>query len=534
MIPVVSDIGQAIEDALAQGDIPEAARLAEAALDAGLDDPLFCNLAAWKREVGGDYAGAEKLLRRALKRAPDDPYTRIGLASLRRRQGRVDEAIALLDAVVAALPENAGAKLERAYAFEDVGLLERAVEDYREAARLDPEAASAHAGLASVYSRLGKVGQARDVAEVALRLDPANLAAICALARCDLEDGEPRDTIARLSPLEGREGISGGDKIIVLGVLGDAHDRLGQAEAAFTCYKEAKALFASSDRREKDSVPQRAFIEEIAREVEASRVDDWLPSIPASGASDHAFLLGYPRSGTTLIESVLAAVPGVETAEERPTLREADMAFLAPTLKLDELRQLSQEAAEELRTAYWGQVGRLGVERGCKLFVDMDPLKGIKLPIISKLFPDARIIVMRRDPRDVVWSCFHTNFAPSAAAYEFTSLEKAARHYDALMTLMDRCFEKMPLRWMEVRYEDLVGDFDEATGRLCSFLGLQWTEELRKFDQVAARRNITTASAPQVRKGLYDGGGQWKRYEAQLASILPILEPWVRKFGYAV
>ena len=168
-----------------------------------------------------------------------------------------------------------------------------------------------------------------------------------------------------------------------------------------------------------------------------------------------------------------------------------------------------------------------------KLFVDMDPLKGIKLPVIAKLFPDARIIVMRRDPRDVVWSCFHTNFAPSAAAYDFTDLERAARHYDALMTLTELCFEKLPLRRFVLRYEDLVRDFDEVTQALCAFLELEWTERLRDFNTSAAKRNVTTASVSQVRKGLYDGGGQWKRYEDQLAPVLPILEPWIEKFGYS-
>lgn len=531
---MTTDYGIAVEGALAQGNIPEAARLAEAALDAGLNDPLFYNLAAWRCETNGDYPGAEKLLQHALRQAPDDPYTLIGLASLRRKQGRVDEAIALLDVVIASMPENPGARLERAYAFEDVGLLERAAQDYREAASLDPNAAPSHAGLASVCSRLGRIAQAREVGQVALRLDPANVTAVCALARCDLEDGDPCDAIDRLSPLAESEGMSLTDRIILLGLLGDAHDRLGQTESAFAFYREAKALFASADRRDGGSVTQRAFIEALTNEIEASRVDDWRSPVSSSTSAGHVFLIGYPRSGTTLIESVLATIPGAEAVEERPTLHEADMAFLSPTLRLDRLMKMSRDVADDLRAAYWKRIERLGIEPGAKLFVDMDPLKGIKLPLISKLFPDARIIVMRRDPRDVVWSCFHTNFAPSAAAYEFTSLEDAARHYDALMTLMERCFEKVPLRRIEVRYEDLVGDFDKATKRLCKFLEIDWSESLRNFNEVAVRRDITTASASQVRKRLYDGGGQWKRYGPQLASVLPILEPWIRKFGYTV
>lgn len=527
------DYGPAIEDALAKGNIPEAAQIAEAALGAGLHDPLFYNLVAWAREKNGDFAGAEAMLQRALREAPEDPFTLIGFGSLRRRQGRVAEAIDLLDLAIVALPDNLGARLERAYAFDDAGLLPRAAEDYSKAADLDPHAAPAHAGLASVLSRLGQVDRAQGEAEVALRLDPSNVAALCALARCDLEVGRPEAAILRLSRLPAQPDVSQVEKIIALGLLGDAHARMGQAEPASACYSEAKALFAGTDRRDKGSLSQRTFIENITREIEASRADDWNPGIPACGASNHAFLIGYPRSGTTLLESILAAAPGVETVEEQPTLHEADMAFLTPSLRFDRLVQVDAAAVASFQAAYWGRVRQLGIDPTGKLFVDMDPLKGIKLPLISKLFPDARIIVMRRDPRDVVWSCFHTNFGPSAAAYEFTSLENAARHYDALMTLMERCFEKLTLNRIEVRYEDLVRDFDKVTKVLCAFLEMEWSEKLRNFGHAAQKRNITTASASQVRKGLYDGGGQWKLHEAQLAPVLPILEPWIRKFGYS-
>jgi hypothetical protein len=139
---------------------------------------------------------------------------------------------------------------------------------------------------------------------------------------------------------------------------------------------------------------------------------------------------------------------------------------------------------------------------------------------------------MRRDPRDVVWSCFRTNFALSAAAMEFTTLESTARHYDVLMTLMERCFEVLPLTVHELRYDALVRDFDATTQALCDFLGLSWSPEMREFNKTAQRRGVATASAAQVRRALYDGTRQWERYKAQMEPVLPILAPWVEKFGF--
>jgi hypothetical protein len=162
----------------------------------------------------------------------------------------------------------------------------------------------------------------------------------------------------------------------------------------------------------------------------------------------------------------------------------------------------------------------------------MDPLKGTRLPLIARLFPDARILLMRRDPRDVVWSCFHTNFAFTNAAMDFTTLEKAARHYDAMMRLIETARERLPLNVHVVRYEALVRDFDAETNALCAFAGLEWSEELRRFDRTAKTRGVSTASAGQVRKGLYDGSKQWERYAEFLEPVMPVLQPWIDKFGY--
>ena len=139
---------------------------------------------------------------------------------------------------------------------------------------------------------------------------------------------------------------------------------------------------------------------------------------------------------------------------------------------------------------------------------------------------------MRRDPRDVVWSCFKTNFVANAQALEFTTLERAATHYDAVMRMTELCLDRLPLNVQIVRYESLVGDFDATTQALCDSIGVRWTENLRTFDRTAQRRGVTTASASQVRRGLYDGSGQWRPFAEAMAPVLPILAPWVERFGY--
>ncbi|NJS15583.1 MAG: sulfotransferase [Sphingopyxis sp.] len=266
-----------------------------------------------------------------------------------------------------------------------------------------------------------------------------------------------------------------------------------------------------------EQLPSTRVIEGHGQSIEADQ--------PARAISPHIFLLGYPRSGTTLVENILASLPGVAALEEWPTLAETDKRYLAgnPTeigVGLTDFARLDRAGRMALRSAYWERTVAAGIDSHAAAFVDMDPLKGTRLPFIAGLFPDARILIMRRDPRDVVWSCFKTNFAMTSNTFEYTSLERAARHYDAMMRLTDLALAKLPLTTMDVDYRALTRDLDGVTRQICAFIGLDWSPNIRNFDTTAKRRGVGTASAAQVRKGLYDGSGQWKPYARWLEPVL--------------
>lgn len=405
-------------------------------------------------------------------------------------------------------------------------------DSYARAAALDPRCAPAFAGMALVAARTGEAS-ARSLAERALALDPRDVTAISALAALDLEAGAPDRAAAAARGLLARSNLSAAERIAALTLLGDA---LASPAEAFAAYAAAQALAAAVHAPRfgtgRSGRSHRELVEWLTASVE--RVAALPASTPVSGeASSHVFLLGYPRSGTTLVENVLASAPGVEALEERPTLAEADRAFLADDVGLARLAALDAAQAVPFREAYWRKVAAAGIDVAGKVFVDMDPLKGIKLPVIARLFPGTKIVVVRRDPRDVVWSCFRRNFRIGAATYEFTSLEGTARHYDAVMRLTERCLAAYPLEVHEVRYDALVGDFDTTTGALCRAIGVPWSAAMRDFAGTARRRGVATASATQVRRALYDGGGQWRRYATQLEPVLPLLSPWVERFGFA-
>jgi hypothetical protein len=157
----------------------------------------------------------------------------------------------------------------------------------------------------------------------------------------------------------------------------------------------------------------------------------------------------------------------------------------------------------------------------------------VLLPAIARIFPDAKVIVALRDPRDAVLSAFQQRFGMNPAMAQMLELESAARYYDAAMTLLERCREKLPLSFHQVRYEDVVADLEGAAQGLAAFLGVPFEPAMLDFGATARRRDITTPSARQVVEPLYTRSvGRWRAYAQHLAPVLPILAPWAQRLGY--
>jgi hypothetical protein len=173
------------------------------------------------------------------------------------------------------------------------------------------------------------------------------------------------------------------------------------------------------------------------------------------------------------------------------------------------------------------------VEPAGVTLLDKMPFNALKLPIIARLFPRAKVVFALRDPRDVVLSCFRQQFRVAPYTVELLELERGAAFYAAYMQAAMLCIEKLPLHVHFARHEDLVEDFDRRTREICDFIGLGWTEALRDFTHRAGGRAIATPSAQQIARGLDSGGvGTWRKYGPQMASVLPVLAPWVERFGY--
>ena len=174
-----------------------------------------------------------------------------------------------------------------------------------------------------------------------------------------------------------------------------------------------------------------------------------------------------------------------------------------------------------------------GVDPRGRVFLDKAPAGTLYLPLIAKLFPHAKLLFAIRDPRDVVLSCFRSSFQMNALTYAFTDLAEAAGCYAACMDLAVVYRRVLPVSLCEVRYERLVDDFEGELERIAAHLGLKVIPAMTDVAATASRRIVRTPSAPQVRAGLNRQGlGRWHAYANDLAPVLPILQPWIDRFGY--
>lgn len=434
----------------------------------------------------------------------------------------------------------ASAHFDRAVLLENGNDLKGARSAFEQAVALDPLHTEAVASLAWLDAQAGESASAIAWAEHALRLDARNVLARMAMAFAELQANHLDAAATQLAGLYGDPAVSGVNRSIVLSLIGDLNDTLGESARAFKAYEAANAELEALNQASATGGVQTPIghARRLLAWFEAADPEPWLERTPArprpAHPKEHVFLVGFPRSGTTLLENVLATNPEVVALEEKDTLAHAARSYLMSTKGLERLARLDSGEAAKQREAYWSAVRSFGVDPRGQLFIDKMPLATVLLPLISKLFPNARILFAVRDPRDVVFSCFRRRFGMNSAMAHFLSLESAAAYYDAVMHLGAIYRKLLPIDLHLVRYEQLVEDFESTTRSVSTFIGLDWQSRMADFAAKARTRGISTPSAAQVARGLNrDGEGAWRRYRDQMASVLPLLEPWVRAFGYS-
>lgn len=502
---------------------------------------------------------AEEALRRSLHLAPDARPTLLNLANVLLSAGKHAEADAVLTQMIRTDPQDAHPHYSRFQLLFELRREEEAQEELHTAARLAPERADIQTDLGQHALRIGLLDRAHDAFRASLALDPGNAAAYVGLAfALDLLNREQdlpalkqqadaaaidapsravidalrdrrlgRDAQA-LETLEiARPALTPAQYIQQRGAL---LDRLGRSAEAFASFEELNALtLADPSAPRKRAASYRAAIARSNALLTPTWLEGWTPPIPQDRPAP-VFLLGFPRSGTTLLDTMLLSDPHVRVLEERPFIADLETELggieALPTLDADTIRAA--------RARYFDRAAQLADIGESTVLIDKHPMHLVSVLTIRRLFPEARFVLALRHPCDVLLSCFMTGFSINDAMANFLDLGDAAALYDLAFTHWQQTRDLCGLAVSTVVYEDLVRDPEGQLRPVFADLGLDWPKQGVDHRDAARRRGaVPTASYAQVTEALYSrAAGRWVRYAAQLAPVLERLRPWAERFGY--
>ena len=525
------------------------------------------------RKAEGNGTAAEALIRRVVAIEPNNFWATAELTFLLLSKGDLQEANVTARNCIRLAPDNA-------QAHNLMGMVQTeahrpVVGEYHFRRALDIAQArdpTVLANLALCLKNQGRMQDARALYAESLSLAPDVLHTLLGFAR--LEEADRRlDAAAAL--LDRAEALAPGNATIMLlratllGRRGDAPaalrvldametqhaslgageclekgrllDRMGRYDEAFAAFTEGKARLREISNHAYLDAHARTHTTRLRQFFTRARLATLPRAHVRSDTAQPIFVLGFPRSGTTLMEQTLSAHPRIAAGDELPII--AEITNLMPRLMdsplsyPDALAELwmgdHRDDLDNLRDYYLQKVAQLGVvpDAGAAWFTDKMPLNETDLGLIALIFPQAPLVHVIRHPLDVVLSVFSNMLTHGYfCAY---ALETAARHYVLVADLVEHYRREMDLRYLPVRYEDMVDDQEAVIRRVLDFVGADFDPACLRFEE--NRRYARTASYAQVSEKLYDRSRfRYRHYLAHLAPVLPILAPVIERLGYQV
>lgn len=523
-------------DALAAGAAFEHAR------ELGADD------AAWLLGYGlsllgqARFAEANRFLNAALLTEPDAVDVRLAYAQSLAEMERFEELAQCLQPLNAALL-SLGERQALAWLLAQAGSDDAAQELYRQVLAEVPDSTESRIQFALLLERLNRVEDASQVLRAVVPDRGRNGSGMFELACARVLRRQQQQQLAIERLVEGlQRQLAPAMQAQLQFELARNHDQLGQVEQTMLALASAHAAASSAflQRMPHGQVPP--VLDWLQQRLQLAAPDTWGqaaadPALPR----DPVFLVGFPRSGTTLLERILDAHSDLDVLDERPALEVAieQLRSSAGWCSDDLGSALDALAPDELsavKRGYWDEVKRHVTPQG--RLIDKYPLTMTRLPYVARLFPSADWLLLLRHPCDCVLSCYMQAFGINGGALAFTSLESTARTYAQVMSWWHEQRLLVPARVHVLRYEDMVDDLPRQLSDLMAFLSLPMQERQLSFDSHASARSrrINTPSYSQVVKPINAGAvGRWRNYRTYFGEqTLAILEPWVRRYGYTL
>jgi len=492
---------------------------------------------------------AERLLQKAVALAPGNADAWLALGNARHALGHVREAVHAYREAADNAPGVAQAWNNLAVAHEDMGQVRDALDYYDRTLAIDPNFPPALRGRAGALARLRWFEQANDAYRDLIKRFPNDLEIKLDFARLLELANRPEEAMeylpdpgtcgdkaldAQCEYLRAQVLTRRGDLDTALASLRAARRRTGRNYLSYReglildrlgRYDEAMEAFLRANAARAGEIDYKRLLSQPLTEYLAEKLETGVRSgdpAPDAGPSP-VVVTGLPRSGTTLLDRMLAAHPDVQVLEELEGLHTAEHALA------------DGAARDEARRVYWDFIGRHVDLREDAVVVDKNPMHVMHLDVLPVLFPASPTVLVLRHPFDAALSCFMQDFDPGPVTARFLDLESTAQVCAQFLRLM-RAFEAArPEATTRLRYEHLITDFRSEVARILDFMGLDWSEEIESYAAKAAQSApIMTASYEQVTRKLYHSSVErWRHYEKWLEPFKQPLGEMLGEFGYS-
>ena len=479
---------------------------------------------------------AAQMYERTLELRAGDARALCGLGLVRCETGDADGGLELIQSSVAGAPQELNNRLQLALRYRLVGRNEEALTEANRILASDRRHLRALRIAAYCYERLNRLEEAEETLEGLLAQDPTDADALLVRARVWRRGGrleEARDLLEELL----QRALDVDHHVIGWFELGRVHDLAGRYGEAMKAFTEGSRIRAGSPEVHK--VPRVEFGPRLAEKsqlpAELLRPRHSLDAMRPRPV----FLVGFPRSGTTLLERTLGEHPDITTSDELGVLMELrarhegdypEVGGLAARLAALDLAT-AQTLRQEYREGMQATVPNFSSKA---VLVDKNPLNLMELPWIAALFPDAKVLVALRDPRDTCLSAFLQDFRLDVGTIELLHLRGAVSFYTQVLGFWTAVRERFGLPWLEVRYEDLVEDPEAKAREVLEFLDLPWHENVNRIQTRGSQRVYRSASYAAVSEPVYRRAvKRWKNYEESLQPFAADLAPFIHAFGYS-
>lgn len=489
-------------------------------------------------------AEAAKWFAMAVNESPQDAQARAWLGQSLCSIGRRDEGVLHLrqagSSFLAAARDTGKLNLvlEVAGQLQHWGEFPGALELLQEAVTLDPSEFRGFQLLAVSCAQLNKKAEAVAAGEQALKLAPDNIMMQVFLGSLEADAGKSEQAKLRLEEvLAGQPGAR--EAFRAHKELARVNDKLGLYTEVFPHLHIAGGLSRSlPEYVQQDTTLIPNLLKANQAGFDRQLLGRWANAEFTAGQSSPSFVIGFMRSGTTLTQEVLDVHPGVFVSDEVDFVtkmkRELHCIVKAGATTAEKLGLIDFPGILHLREFYWKCVReRFGDAVGERAFIDKFTMNTVDLGLINCVFPDAKVVFVMRDPRDVCLSCFTQLMVPTPTTVQMLTWENTSNFYRQVMDWWIYINEQMTLDCIEFRYEDVVADFESTYRRVFDFLGLTWDPAVVDFHKHAAKKYVASPSRAQVAQPLYASSvGKWRCFQAEFEAVKPILSPYIDRFGY--